>query len=100
MNGTASSPASRIVSSRASGSLSGEPWWGMPFSMSRSEVDSSISPIDAETGRSSSRSSRVMTPGLRCGRSPASESTSSAMRARYSIVVSQPSAASSSRAAR
>ena len=50
MNGTASSPASRIVSSRASGSLSGEPWCGMPFSASRSEVDSSISPIDAETG--------------------------------------------------
>ena len=100
MNGTASSPARRIVSNRASGSLSGEPWCGMPLSISRSDVDSSISPIEAETGRRRSRSSRVITPGFRWGRSPASERTRSAMRARYSIVVPQPSPASSSRAAR
>ena len=33
-------------------------------------------PIDAETGRSATRSSRLITPGLRCGSSPVSSSTS------------------------
>ena len=100
VNGTASSPASRIVSRRASGSLSGEPKCGPPRSESRRDVVSSINPMDADTGRSSAMSSRVMTPGLTWGRSPVSERTSSHMRARYSIVVAQPSSASSSRAAR
>ena len=49
-------------------------------------------PIEAETGRSSSSSARVITPGFRCGRSPVSSSTSRAQRSRYSSVVSQPSA--------
>ena len=44
--------------------------------------------------------SRVITPGFTWGRSPVSARTCSHMRARYSIVVSQPSSASSSRAAR
>ncbi len=55
--------------------------------------------IDAATGRSSSKSSAVSTPGLRCGNSDVSSSTACAARSRYSIVVAHPSAASSSRAA-
>jgi hypothetical protein len=57
-------------------------------------------PIDADTGRSASSSARDITPGFRCGRRPVSSSTSRAQRSRYSSVVSQPSAASSSRATR
>ena len=57
-------------------------------------------PIDAETGRSAAKSSVVSTPGFRCGSSPVSSRTAFAARARYSSVVSQPSAASSSRATR
>ena len=98
VNGIASSPARRIVSRRRAGSLSGEAQCGPPFSPSRSAVVSSMIPIEAETGRSISSSARVMTPGLRCGNSPVSSSTSRAQRARYSSVVSQPSARSSSRA--
>jgi hypothetical protein len=52
VNGTAASPASRIDSSRRAGSLSGEPKCGIPGSHSRSELLSSISPIDAACGRS------------------------------------------------
>ena len=61
---------------------------------------SSMIPIEAETGRSSSSSLAVITPGFRCGSSPVSSSTQPAQCARYSIVVAKPSAASSSRAAR
>ena len=50
VNGTRASPARRSVSSRAAGSLSGEPKCGPPRADSRSEVVSSISPIDAATG--------------------------------------------------
>ena len=67
VNGTASSPASRIVSRRRAGSLSGEAQCGPPFAPSRSAVVSSMIPIEAETGRSASSSARVITPGLRCG---------------------------------
>ena len=84
--------------SRRAGSLSGEAQCGPPFSPSRSAVVSSMIPIEAETGRSASSSARVMTPGLRCGSSPVSSSTSRAQCSRYSSVVSQPSARSSSRA--
>ena len=55
-------------------------------------------PIEAETGRSATSSSRLITPGFRCGSRPVSSSTSFATRPRYSSVVSQPSAASSARA--
>ena len=98
MNGTRSSPARRIVSRRRAGTLSGDAQCGMPFAESRSATVSSMIPIDAETGRSAAISSRVITPGLRCGSSPVSSSTSRAQWARYSSVVAQPSAASSSRA--
>ena len=93
MNGIRSSPASSIVSSRRAGSLSGEAQCGPPFAASRSAVVSSMIPIEAETGRSAASSSRVITPGFRCGSSPVSSSTSLATRPRYSSVVSQPSAA-------
>ena len=53
---------------------------------------SSMIPIEAETGRSAASSSLLITPGFRCGSSPVSSSTSLAHRARYSSVVSQPSA--------
>ena len=55
-------------------------------------------PCETETSRSSSMSSRVMTPGLAWGSSPVSSATMPATSARYEIVVSCPSAASSSRA--
>ena len=100
MNGMRSSPASAIVSSRAAGALSGEAQWGPPRADRRSAVVSSMIPIDAATGRSSSSSARVITPGLRCGSSPVSSSTRAATRARYSIVVAHARAASSSRATR
>ncbi len=51
VNGTASSPASRSVSSRAAGCLSGEPKCGPPRAQSRSAVLSSIMPCDALTRR-------------------------------------------------
>ncbi len=100
MNGTRSAPAASMVASRAAGSLSGEPKCGPPRRDSRSDVVSSIVPIESEYGRSARTSSRVSTPGFRCGSRPVSSSTASAARARYSSVVAQPSEASSSRAAR
>ena len=51
VNGIASSPASRIVSRRLAGTLSGDAQCGPPFAESRSAVVSSMIPIDAETGR-------------------------------------------------
>ena len=98
VNGIRSSPASPIVSRRRAGTLSGEAQCGPPFAESRSEAVSSMIPIEAETGRSATSSSRVITPGLRCGSSPVSSSTSFAHAPRYSSVVAQPSAASSARA--
>ena len=80
--------------------VSGEPKCGPPRRESGSDVVSSMIPIEAETRLSSARSARDMTPGFRCGSSPVSSSTVRAARARYSSVVSQPSAASSSRATR
>ena len=59
VNGTRASPASRSVSSRAAGSLSGEPKCGPPRAESRSAVVSTIIPIDAATGRRSSKSAAV-----------------------------------------
>ena len=53
MNGILSSPAARIVSSRRAGCFVGEPAWTV--SISRSEIDSSISPCEAVTSRSRSR---------------------------------------------
>ena len=70
VNGIESSPASRIVSRRRAGTLSGDAQCGPPFAPSRSAVVSSMIPIDAETGRSASSSARVITPGLRCGSRP------------------------------
>ena len=70
VNGIASSPARRIVSSRRAGILSGEAQCGPPFSPSRSAVVSSMIPIEAETGRSSSSSARVITPGIEVRQEP------------------------------
>ena len=70
VKGIRSSPARRIVSRRRAGILSGEAQCGPPRSPSRSAVVSSMIPIEAETGRRSSSSSRVMTPGFRCGSRP------------------------------
>ena len=52
VKGIASSPASRIVSSRRAGALQGDAQCGPPFRPSRSAVVLSMIPIDAETGRS------------------------------------------------
>ena len=75
VNGIESSPARRIVSSRRAGSLSGEAQCGPPRAASRSAVVSSMIPIDAATARSAASSSRVITPGFRCGKRPVSSST-------------------------
>ena len=88
VNGTQSSPAARMVSSRTCGSLSGQPWWGPPRAHRRSATDSSISPADTETGRSRSRSARLITPGLTWGSSPVASCTRCATSARYAMVVS------------
>ena len=100
VNGTAASPAAPIVSSRTAGSLSGEPKCGPPRRDSRSAAVSSMMPCDTDTARRRVISSADITPGLRCGRRPVSRSTSAAIAARYEMVLSWPSRASSSRAAR
>ncbi len=100
VNGTPASPAAAIVASRTSGRLSGEPKCGPPRAASAGAEPSSISPCETLTARSASTSSRLMTPAFTCGSRPVSSSTSRAHRSRYSSVVSQPRAASSSRAAR
>ncbi len=100
MKGTRRRPAASIVASRVSGSLSGEAQCGIPLADRRVAVVSSIRPIEALTRLSSAMSAPLITPGLRCGSSPVSSSTSRAARARYSSVVSQPSARSSALAAR
>ena len=82
VNGMRASPASSMTRSRSAGSLSGEPWCTWPGSAhSRSEVVSSIMPIEGAVGRSSSSSVRDITPGFRCGSSPVSASTSRAVAA-------------------
>ena len=75
VNGIASSPARRMVSRRASGSLSAEPWCAAPGSSSRRETLSSISPCEGQTSRRASSSSRVSTPGLACGSRPVASCT-------------------------
>ena len=50
-----------------------------------------MTPCDAVTPRNWSNSSPLSTPGLACGRSPVSLSTSSHIATRYSIVESYPS---------
>ena len=99
MNGTPAAPAASSVANRAAGNLSGEPKCGPPRPARRSETDSNINPIDADTGRNARTSASVNTPGFRCGNKPVSSNTARAARSRYSSVVSQPSAANSSRAA-
>ena len=74
MNGIFSSPAARIVSSRRSGCLVGEPWCTTRSGL----TDSSISPCEAVTSRSRARSSRESTPRLVCGSSPRSSARSHA----------------------
>ena len=80
VKGIESRPASSSTRSRTAGSLSGEPKWASPLvSKSRRDVVSSIIPIDGETGLSRLSSSHVITPGLRCGSSPVSSSTRTAI---------------------
>ena len=80
VNGTESRPASSSTRSRTSGSLSGEPKCASPLvSKSRRDVVSSIIPIEGETGLSRFISSHDITPGLRCGSSPVSSSTRTAI---------------------
>ena len=68
VNGIFSSPAARIISSRRSGCLVGEPWWATRSGL----IDSSISPCEAVTSRRRSSSSRVQTPMFVCGSMPRS----------------------------
>ena len=76
MNGIFSSPAASIVARRRAGCLVGEPAWTV--SISRSEIDSSISPCEAVTSRSRARSSRPSTPRFVWGRMPRSSARSQA----------------------
>ncbi|MNQ28586.1 hypothetical protein D3C85_418800 [compost metagenome] len=79
VNGTASSPAKRMVSSRAAGTLSGEPKCGPPRSHNRLDALSSIRPWLTDTLRSAAMSCSSMTPAFTCGRSPVSADTSAQM---------------------
>ncbi len=88
MNGIASRPASAIVRSRTAGTLSGERWCGPPSADRRSDVVSSISPIEALTCLSRARSSYPITPGFRCGSRPVSSITRIATARTYSSVES------------
>ena len=74
VNGIRSSPAARIVSRRRAGCLVGEP--ACTVCISRSEIDSSISPCEAVTSRSRARSSRESTPRFVCGSRPRSSARS------------------------
>ena len=69
-------PAASIVSSRRAGCFVGEPAWTV--SISRSEIDSSISPWDAVTSRSRARSVALRTPRFVWGSSPRSSARSQA----------------------
>ena len=75
VNGIDRRPASSIVRSLTSGTLSGDPKWGPPFALSRSEDVSSMIPMDALTCFNRAMSSQLMTPGFRWGRSPVSSMT-------------------------
>ncbi len=80
VNGTESRPASSSTRRRTSGSLSGDPKWASPrVSKSRREVVSSIIPIEGLTGLRRFSSSQVITPGFRCGSSPVSSRTRTAI---------------------
>ena len=98
VNGMSSSPASRMVSRRASGRLSGLAQWARPRPSSRVEDCSSMIPWDALTLRRAASSSRLSTPGLAWGTRPVSAMTLPATWTRYSTVVSKPMTRSSSRA--
>ena len=76
VNGMRSSPAASIVASRRAGCLVGEP--ACTVSISRSEIDSSISPCEAVTSRSRARSARLRTPRFVCGSMPRSSARSQA----------------------
>ena len=78
VNGTRSSPASRSVSSRAAGRLSGEPKCGPP--RSREPVGDGLEhdPLRGADLAERASSSRVSTPGFACGSRPVSSSTSRA----------------------
>ena len=82
VNGTAASPAAAIAASRTRRRLVGRAEMRPAARDSRSAALSSMMPCDTETARSRSISSRLMTPGLRCGSSPVSFSTSAAISAR------------------
>ncbi len=66
-----------MVAIRAAGSLEPAPWCGIPGSPRRGETFSSIIPIDTLDGRSRARSPSSITPGLACGNSEVSATTSS-----------------------
>ena len=82
VNGTRAAPAAAMAASRRDGSLSGEPQCGPPLAHRRGAALSSMIPCDTDTGRSAAVSAALMTPGLRWGSSPVSDSTSSAIAAR------------------
>ncbi len=74
VNGIRSSPAARIVSSRCSGCLVGEPWCTTRSGF----TDSSIRPWEAVTWRRRDSSSGVHTPMLVWGSIPRSSACSHA----------------------
>jgi len=80
VNGIDSRPASSRTRSRTAGSLSGEPKCAPDGSVNnRVDVVSSIIPIDGATALSRAISAHDITPGFRCGSSPVSSSTSTAI---------------------
>ena len=87
MNATRSRPAVSKVWSRARGCLLGACACGPSGPHRRSLVFSSIRPIDALTSRSDAISDSDIVPGLTCGHSVVSASTSAAMSRTYPSVL-------------
>jgi hypothetical protein len=87
VKGTESRPASSRVRSRTSGSLSGELKCASPLASSRSEVVSSMIPMDGATCFNVASWDQLITPGLRCGSNPVPSITCTATARRYSSVV-------------
>ena len=98
VKGTRCLPAASMVPILLAGTLSGEAQCARFGPSSRSEACSSMIPCETDTRRSARTSSSERTPGLACGSSPVSSSTSRQQWARYSMVVAKPSSSSSRRA--
>ena len=77
MNGTLAAPAASMVATLLRGSLSGQLKWGIPGSMRRGDMFSSMRPIEGLEGRSARMVASSIRPGLAWGNSDVSAATAS-----------------------